>query len=228
MHVAIVGHYGGINLGDDAILASIVDMLQKLGGAGIQITPFSHNPDVSYAQTGVTAAKQISLPVPSPNDLVKLFRIIRASDCLIIGGGGLLQDEFNLKTIPRFLLPALIGKLFNKRVVFFALGVGPLSMKYSKTLIALIGKQVDTISVRDDESFKQLEHIGIKDAIVTSDPAFAVPRCDQERASSLLRKQGVGKEETLIGVSLRNFYHTGDSRNPINRNISWAFIQRAA
>jgi polysaccharide pyruvyl transferase WcaK-like protein len=138
-----------------------------------------------------------------------MIKAIRISDLVIIGGGGLLQDEFNITTIPRHLLPALIGKAYRKKVIFYALGVGPLNARYSKNLIRLLSAQADSVTVRDKESKEIMEQIGVKQVDVVPDPAFRLPKCDENRTLQILQQEDIDPNRVpKIGISLRGIYHT--------------------
>jgi polysaccharide pyruvyl transferase CsaB len=209
MRILITGHYGGINLGDDAILCSLVASLRKIFGNSISFTVFSHNPRLTGEMVAVNAIKHVTFCSSIVKQIADMVKAINKSDLIIIGGGGLLQDEFNLKTIPRYLLPAIIGRLRHKRFVFYALGVGPLNTRYSKSLIRLVSSQAAFISVRDNESKETMAGLGLKEVDVVPDPVFLLPKCDEKMTRQILREEDIGQNRaSRIGVSLREIYHT--------------------
>lgn len=209
MKVVISGHYGGFNLGDDAILCSLVDTLRKICGNGLSLTAFSHNPELTHKQTAINSVKQITRSSSIVKELHDMIKAIRVSDLVIIGGGGILQDEFNITTIPRYLLPALIGKVYSKKVIFYALGVGPLNTRYSKDLIRLLSAQADHVTVRDKESKEIMEQLSVKRVGVVPDPAFRLPPCDENRTLQILQQENIDPNRVpKIGISLRGIYHT--------------------
>jgi len=221
MKVVISGHYGGINVGDDAILCSLAAELRQLWGDGLCLTAFSHNPEVTKQQAAVNAVQQMSFSSRMIKELYKMINVIRESDCIVIGGGGLLQDEFNIHTVPRYLLPALLGKLHGKKVVLYALGVGPLNRSYSMNCIKLISKQVDHVTVRDTESKQIMEQMGVTNVDVVPDPAVCLPKCSEKRARDILREENIDvNERPKIGISLRGFYHTDERRNKPIKSLS--------
>jgi polysaccharide pyruvyl transferase CsaB len=211
MHIVISGHYGGINIGDDAIIIALVNSIYKFGSQDIKITTISHNPTISELQTKSPSIQHITL---SPFSFLKKLKImiktIRKADMVVIGGGGLLQDEFSIKTVPRFLLPAFLAKVYGKPTVFHALGVGPINTYYSKRLIKLIGSHIDRITVRDTESKKLLLEIGLTKVEVVPDPAFLLSACEEGRTRKILQQESLSfpARRSRIGVSLRGFYHT--------------------
>jgi polysaccharide pyruvyl transferase CsaB len=214
MKVLISGHYGGINLGDDAILCALVETLQTIDRERLSLTALSHGPVLTQKQTGIVSLRQPSFFPSIIKDLYYLTRTIRMVDCLVIGGGGLLQDEFNIKTITRYLLQALIGKVLRKKVILYALGVGPLNYVYSEKLIKWVSNNVDAVSVRDDESRNILEKLGVRGVAVVPDPALRVPKCDNIRTTEIFKLEKINPNRTpKIGVCLRGIYHAGSRKS---------------
>jgi polysaccharide pyruvyl transferase CsaB len=226
VNIVISGHFGGINLGDDAILCSLIDSLRKIYGDDLSLTVFSHDPKLTYKQTAATSVKQISFTPSMVKDLHAMIKAIRLSDFVIIGGGGLLQDEFNIKTIPRYLLPAIIGKFYGKKVIFYSLGVGPINTRYSKDLIRLLSAQVDHITVRDKESKEIMEGLGVREVDIVPDPAIHLSKCDKSKIHRILMKEKIDSNRVpKIGVSLRGIYHT--KRRKIRSMKSLSVEQKA-
>ncbi|MGB4110189.1 MAG: polysaccharide pyruvyl transferase, partial [Desulfomonilia bacterium] len=84
--VGISGSYGGLNMGDEAILETIITSLKQ--SIPVEITVFSRNPEDTLQRYPV----QKSVPV---RDLTKseVAPEIRNLDLFILGGGGILYDE---------------------------------------------------------------------------------------------------------------------------------------
>ncbi len=221
MNVLISGQYGSYNLGDEAVLFSIVHILKKILGKKITLKAMSVNPDLVFEQIGIDSIKHLTISSNSTRQLSSLINAVKGSDCVIIGGGSLLHDAIGFyKPIPRFLLPALFGILFGKKIIFYALGVGPVHAKYSINLIKLIGAKADNITVRDEESKKLLSKYGFNNVKVISDPAFLLPKCERQRVLQILETEKITKhnKKRLIGVFLRGIYRSeGESRRTIKK-----------
>ena len=139
MKVVISGQFGSYNLGDEAILYSIEQNFKNVYGENVSCIAVSGNPQLIHDQMSINSIKHPSLSKKIFTELFDLVKIIKLSNTVVIGGGSLLHDAIGLfKPIPRFLLPALIGILFGKRIIFYALGVGPICTKYSEYLIKII------------------------------------------------------------------------------------------
>ena len=62
-----------------------------------------------------------------PRGLLAFCRAIRRSQLVLVGGGGLFQDDDSLVKMPYWALRGPLVRLLGRPVVGYALGVGPLS-----------------------------------------------------------------------------------------------------
>src|SRR5262245_55564001 len=85
LRVGISGSYGGLNMGDEAILQSIIAELQR--ALPVEITVFSRDPEDTQARLRVGRA----IPVRTLSRDEVLPEVERL-DLLILGGGGILFD----------------------------------------------------------------------------------------------------------------------------------------
>jgi polysaccharide pyruvyl transferase WcaK-like protein len=83
--IGISGSYGGMNLGDEAILEGILGELRA--SLRCEITVFSRNPPDTLARHKVERAL-------NPRSLTRreVTPAIRELDLLVLGGGGILYD----------------------------------------------------------------------------------------------------------------------------------------
>lgn len=210
MHKVLVsGYYGFGNTGDEAILEAIVESLKKLNNS-IQITALSADPEMTRKLHGISAVKRTSP--------LSILKEIIASDLVISGGGGLLQDVTSSRSIPYYLMIVYMAKKMGKKVMFYANGVGPVYRDINKRMIRLVGNTVDLISVRDEHSKKELENLGVKKPplVVTADPAFVLEPIKDEEGFSILNEQKIVLDDSRIkvGISLRP-WNLGRSREII-------------
>lgn len=196
--VLVSGYYGFGNAGDEAILIAIVDSLKKLK-SNIEITALSADPLKTMEHYGINAVQRTSP--------LAIIREISRADLVISGGGGLLQDVTSNRSIPYYLFILYLAKKLNKKVMFYANGVGPVFREMNKRMIKLVGNMVDLITVRDEQSKKELENLGVTKPpiIVTADPAFVLKPIDDEMGYELLKKLNLTFTEgrPRIGVSVR-------------------------
>ena len=92
--VVLSGYYGFDNIGDEAVLYSIISLLKK-NIPNVQITVLSNNPDKTSILYQVEAVNRWNLK--------KIISVIKKSDLVISGGGSLLQDVTSNKTIPYYI-----------------------------------------------------------------------------------------------------------------------------
>ena len=82
--ILLSGYYGFDNVGDEAVLFSIVRDLRAVMGDEAEITVLSNNPETTSARYDVRAVDRWNKKT--------LLTEIKACDLFISGGGSLLQD----------------------------------------------------------------------------------------------------------------------------------------
>jgi len=180
--ILISGWYGGGNIGDEAILSSII---QGLRGGGLNcdikvLTPF---PDDVHRIYGLDAIKHVNL-YSLKGFLCGIFKghfwtlIKTAYDCdiILIGGGGLIKDFHGTRNLLHIIDEAYLFKILRKKCIFCFIGVEPLFNNLSKSLIRSLFRLVDSFIVRDLTSYRVIANI-IKPSCkkklgITSDPTF--------------------------------------------------------
>ena len=165
--VVLSGYYGFNNIGDEAVLSSIISALRK-HIPNVEITVLSQSPGQTEALYGVNAINRW--------DIKEITRTIKKSDLLISGGGSLLQDVTSSKVIPYYLGVVKIAQFYKKPVVFYSQGIGPVAKGLGKVLIKSIVNKVNHVFVREEGSKKLLESLGVTKAPVTVaiDPVLGI------------------------------------------------------
>src|SRR4051812_22869383 len=114
--VGITGSYGGLNLGDEAILHSIIEQLRREVPGG-EISVFLRDAHDTKKRHGVERAipvRKLSRSEVEPE--------VARLDLLLFGGGGILYDaEARI-----YLREVLIAKEHGVPVMIYAVGAGPL------------------------------------------------------------------------------------------------------
>jgi polysaccharide pyruvyl transferase CsaB len=203
LKIVISGFYGLDNIGDEAILATIVDILKKELDDP-RLTVFSFSPTKTSSTYDVN-----SLYRGWRRDNWKKIKAIKNADLVISGGGGLLQDVYPTRVIsgplPYYLLIVLIAKLLRKKVMFFSQGIGPVETSYGKWLMRRFANLADVVTVRDNYSANLLKRLGVTKpkTEVTSDIVFAFEKETDHECYDSLPLHG---NEKLIGVSVRPWF----------------------
>lgn len=190
--VGISGSYGGLNLGDEAILEGILAQLRA--SLPVEVTVFSRNPDDTRDRHGVERA----VPV---RDMSRdeIRQEIARLDLFVLGGGGILFDA----EIGIYLREVMLAHEEGVPVLVYAISAGPLDRPESGAAVKDALNHAAVVSVRDRGSKHLLESLGVEREIhVTADPALLLePRPLPEDA---LEREGIERHgRWLIGVSVR-------------------------
>ncbi|MBQ8459087.1 polysaccharide pyruvyl transferase CsaB [bacterium] len=175
------GYFGFKNFGDEAILSVIVQKLQQYGH---KITVFSSDPKY-------TVSKFKNISSVNTFKLNSVFSEIIKSDCLISGGGSLLQDTTSFKSLLYYLFVIFLALIFGKKVIIFAQGIGPISNPFGRFLTKNLLKHCIYLSVRDIKSYELLKSWGIKSDLLC-DPVFSTEIIEYEK-------------EPVVAIQLRDF-----------------------
>lgn len=189
--VGISGSYGGLNLGDEAILQSIVRQLRAT--LPVEITVFSRNPDDTLARHQVERAvpvREMSRQEIAPE--------VERLDLLILGGGGILFDaEASI-----YLREVTLAHDLGVPVMLYAIGAGPLNNPKAQETVGQALDRVALITVRERSAQKVLEEAGVhRHIFVTADPALLLE--PEPFTEEMLQREGINRERTLVGVSVR-------------------------
>lgn len=194
----ISGYYGFDNAGDEAILQTMIAQFKDMEKP-VDITVLSNTPELTAKQHDVKAVNR--------NKLSKIIRAIWQTDILISGGGSLLQEATGRLSNYYYLAMYVIAKLFDKQVIVYSHGVGPIYSKTSKRLISFLFNRVALVSVRDDRSKDELISYGVKGdkILVTSDPVLSYDQLANKGPSHVLEGYaGYHAEWPTIGFALKN------------------------
>lgn len=189
--VGISGSYGGLNLGDEAILQSIITQLRE--SVPVNVTVFSRNAEDTLRRHKVEKAV-------SPRDLtlVEITPEIEKLDLFILGGGGLLFDT----EAEIFLRELEIASDLGVPTMVYSIGAGPINVVATQKKVRTALSKADLITVRDREAKKLLELIGIKCPIIeTADPALLLE--PELLPPDALKNEQIHPDRRLIGFSVR-------------------------
>lgn len=182
--ILVVGGYGYRNVGDEAILASLLRTLD-----GRQVTVVSRLPAETQAMHEVRA-------VPITAALPELLR----HRTLMIGGGGLFGSDMGLvgRLLPAYGLAASVRGL---TVALHGVGIDP-DLRASAALpLRRLARRAAQILVRDRRSAEVLREWGV-DAAVGPDLSAWLPAAPPAVGAALLRSAGLDPRRPIVGLSL--------------------------
>lgn len=190
--VGLVGSYGGLNAGDEAILTVAVAQLRS-AVAGIEIVVFSrdrehteHHHDVDRVLDAREAVRE------------ELEGEIGRMDLMLLGGGGILyggEAESYLRLV-RFAQEAGVA------TATYAVGAGPLEDPADRESVAAVLNEMQLVSVREKAAKRLLEESGVtRDIWVTADPALLLE--PESFTQGMLELEGLSDGQRLVGMSVR-------------------------
>jgi polysaccharide pyruvyl transferase CsaB len=212
--IGITGSYGGLNLGDEAILQSMLEQIrEELPDA--EITVFSRDAEDTKRRHKVERA--VAVRKLARNEVVPE---IERLDLLLFGGGGIIYDA----DARVYLREVQVAKERGVPVMLFAVGAGPLANPTVQVAVREALEGVAAITVREKSAQQLLEEAGVRGkVIVTADPALLLK--PEPLPRNVLRVEGLEGKKRLIGMSVRE---PGVAAPDLDPNVYHALIANAA
>ncbi len=161
IQVALSGYYGYGNGGDEALLATLIQMLPP------QALPLvlSANPELTTQQHGVAACDR--------NSPTAVWRALRSSEGFIWGGGSLIQDATSALSPLYYTGLMTIAQRLGLKTIAWGQGIGPLKQPTTQWLAKTSFQGCTAVSIRDHASAQLLEQWGIAGTLAP-DPVWAL------------------------------------------------------
>lgn len=211
--VGISGSYGGLNLGDEAILHCMTDELHR--SVPVEITVFSRNPEHTLKHHRVE--KAVAVRTLSREEVMpEVSRL----DLFILGGGGILFD----KEVRLYLREAFMAVDRGVPLMTYAIGAGPLEDADNRAAVRDCLCRAAAITVRERSAKKILEDAGVDCRIdITADPALLLE--PEPLGEHDLHREGLDLKSNLIGISVRE---PGAAAPDIDQEIYHGLLANAA
>jgi polysaccharide pyruvyl transferase CsaB len=211
--IGISGSYGGMNLGDEAILQVMLTELRS--SLPVEITIFSHNPQDTLARHRVERAvpvRELSRSEITPE--------VAPLDLFILGGGGILYDA----EAANYLREVAIAEELGVPVMVYAISAGPLQDPEAQRLVRSCLNRAEVITVRERPARLLLEQIGVTQEIqVTADPALLLQ--PEPLPPDAIASEGLSGRHLLVGMSVRE---RGDAAPDMDEYNYHAMLANAA
>lgn len=190
LRIGISGSYGGLNLGDEAILQAILAEIR--GSLDADILVFSRGVEDTRRRHGVEAVSTRELSRDESRAEIATL------DLFMLGGGGILYDG----GVEAYLRELRLAQELGIATMIYAISAGPLVTPAARKLVRDSVEHTDVITVRDRHARQLLEEIGVhREIAVTADPALLLE--PEPLAEDVLQKEGIDTARPLIGLSVR-------------------------
>jgi polysaccharide pyruvyl transferase CsaB len=190
--VGISGSYGGINLGDEAILQVVLSQLRQ--SLPVEVTVFTRDAEDTLRRHNVSRAVQF-------RELTRreAQEIVSGLDLFILGGGGILYDV----DADMYLREVLLAHEVGTPVMVYGISAGPLIDPTVRSHVREAFNRCAVITVRDGPTRRLLEDLGVTvDITVTADPAVLLEP-DPLTLEEILLAEAIDPDARLIGFSVR-------------------------
>jgi polysaccharide pyruvyl transferase CsaB len=190
------GYYGFGNLGDDALLAIIVDQLKRRY-PGAEIDVLTATPEETARAYGVVGTSRA--------DFGEVRRAIQRADVVLSGGGGLLQNVTSVRSLLYYAGIVRSAVRNKKKTMIFAQSIGPLDF-WGTSIVREFCRGVGSATVRDERSRALLAPLLPATRVErTADPVFLLEPPEHPLD---LAAEGLGAEsDPIVVVSVRKWAH---------------------
>ena len=150
--VILCGAYGQNNAGDEAVLKAILAELRAVD-PDLPLWVMTRKPKQTRQDCRVGAIFTFNIPA--------FCRRMRKCQLYANGGGSLIQDVTSHRSLWFYLFTLFAARRRGCRVMMYGCGIGPIqSPRNRKRAGKAIDKNVDVITLRDQESMRELESLG--------------------------------------------------------------------
>jgi polysaccharide pyruvyl transferase CsaB len=206
MQVILCGYYGYGNGGDEALLATLLQMLPKY----VSPVVLSGNPAFTESLHGVPACDR--------RKPLAVLNLLRTSQAFIWGGGSLIQDSTSALSPWYYCALLLTAHFMGLKTIAWAQGIGPLNRPQTQWIARQAFRRCDGISVRDAGSMAWIDRwrrtaTNAPDPVwaLAASPASAVDNLPSPRIAVVLRSHPLLTPERLDRIiqALKDFHtHT--------------------
>jgi len=190
--VGLVGSYGGLNAGDEAILTVAVAQLRE-AVEGVRIVVFSR--DCEHTERHHDVDRVVAAREAVREDLLGEFERM---DLMLLGGGGILYD----READAYLRLVRLAQEAGVATATYAVGAGPLDRAADRASVTAALNEMRLVTVREKAAKRLLEESGLeREVTVTADPALLLE--PEPFTPEMLEREGLSEGQRLIGMSVR-------------------------
>lgn len=201
--VVISGYYGFGNTGDDSLLAVIISELRR-ECPDIKLTVLSRNPRLTGRVYGVRSINRFNI--------FSVAKATRHARLLINGSGNLIQNGTSNRSLMYYIGIMRLAAYHRLRIMMYASGIGPIKGgRYRKAARDILDR-TDLISLRENDSAKELVSLGVtnKNVTVTADPAYRIEPAAAEWIGYVMNREHIKTDGAYFAVALRSWPDVAD------------------
>lgn len=213
--ITLLGNNSGRNLGDMAIMSSILESLSKrLPNAEFYVP--SIKPEWTEQHYGGRYNVKAIDVMPWTGSIrllgIPTLRCLAKSDCAlicdgIIFGKKLFNPAFNYLITLVFLVP--LAKLLGCKMVCYSTGIGPFPSWISRLLAKWTINGCDLVMMRERDSEALCKEIGVTQPIeLTGDAAFINPVSSEDTAIEITRSIGLDPSKPMLAINATSYLDT--------------------
>jgi polysaccharide pyruvyl transferase CsaB len=161
MRAVLCGYYGKGNSGDEALLATLLQMLPR------SVTPvvLSGDPEQTRQQYGVEVCDR--------NSSLAILSTFKTANAFIFGGGSLIQDSTSALSPLYYAGLMGLAQRMGLITIAWSQGIGPLNRSFTRWVARQTFRSCDGVSVRDGGSAQQLKDWNVN-CLLAPDPVWAL------------------------------------------------------
>lgn len=198
MRILILAGDADGNIGDQAIRTATCALLRRHAPEAA-ITVVTSRPEQVARELGVATVRRGAAGA--------LLQAMRRSDLVLVGGGGLFQDDDSLLKMPYWAAQTLAARAAGAKVAGFALGVGPLGHRSSRLAARAAFRTMTQLTVRDPLAQKVAQALADRPVQLLPDPAICLEPADPGQARAHLERAGLHDDgRPILGVAVRRWF----------------------
>jgi polysaccharide pyruvyl transferase CsaB len=190
--IGLLGSYGGLNIGDEAILTSMLATIRE-SVPFTEVVLFSR--DAAHTRDAHSVDRVIDA---REGRCDAVSEEIARLDVLVLGGGGLLYDG----EATEYLRHVRTAHRHGVPTVAYAIGAGALTEPEDRRVVREVLSDMTRVTVRDENSRRVLEDVGVERPIeVVADPALLLEPAPFP--ADALVHEGVDTSGRVVAMSVR-------------------------
>lgn len=208
IRAVLCGYYGMGNVGDEALLLSLLQMLPE----SVEPIVLSGDPQATKKQYGVASYYRKST--------LTILKVLQQSEVFIWGGGSLMQDATSLASPIYYAGLMALAQQRGLKTIAWAQGIGPLNKSFNRWLTKQVLLGCNAVSVRDGASAELLSNWNIEPILapdpvwaLKSEPATELPDTDKPLVAVVLRSHPLltAKRLKIIVGAIQEFQRQSNS-----------------